>query len=71
MNKPTSIEHIIMCNNATTQMKTRNVTTESDHDLILMKVKINGEVTWQESNLRRNYKKCDKDDYLMELLSQR
>ena len=49
-------------------MKTRSVTAESDHDLILTKVKVNGEVTWQESNLRRNNKEFDKENYLMEIL---
>ena len=58
-------------NNALKDVKTKNITTDSDHHLIFTSLKNNGNVFGQELSLRRDYKDFDKEGYLMELLLQK
>ena len=47
-------------------VKTRNITTDSDHDLISITLKTNGNVNWQEPKIRRFYREFDRKEYFME-----
>ena len=55
-------------NNMNKHVKTNNIDTDSDHDLILTTLLVKGSVRNVEIVKRRDYSKFNKDNYLLDLM---
>ena len=69
-NKSTLIDHS-WTNRVNKHVQTRNVDSTSDHDIILITVLTNGNVSIKEATKRRNYHKFEAENYLTDLMGQK
>ena len=69
-NKSTLIDHS-WTNRVNKHVQTRNIDSDSDHDIILTTVLTNGNVSTKEATKRRNYHKFEAENYLADLMGQK
>ena len=71
-NKPMLIDHS-WTNKVMKHVQTRNLESDSDHDIILTTVLTKGNVSTTEATKKRDYRNFDKNrkDYLMDLMGQK